>query len=90
MGNKPALSAPSDITSLVVTATEREILICLQEHGDNIPANIADRTDRHTKYVTRLCVELEDRGLLANKGRGVYRLTPDGRQLAREVHNQPD
>lgn len=68
----------------MVTPTEKEILLCLQEFGDNLPANIADRTDRHTKYVTRLCVEMENKGLLENKGRGVYRLTPDGRQLARE------
>lgn len=60
-----------------------EILHHLQRNGDNVPANIADGIERHAKYVTKKMRDLEERGLVENKGRGVYTLSPDGRELAR-------
>jgi Mn-dependent DtxR family transcriptional regulator len=65
------------------TPTEMDILHHLQRHGDNVPANIAEDIDRHAKYVTTKMRDLEERGLVENKGRGVYALSPDGRELAR-------
>jgi Mn-dependent DtxR family transcriptional regulator len=63
--------------------TKLEILKDLQVNGDNVPANIAENIDRHPKYVTRSLTELEDDGYVINKGRGVYTLSPDGREVAR-------
>jgi len=65
------------------TPTEREILRYLQLNGDDIPANVADGIGRHSKYVTQKMRDLEDRGYLVNKGRGVYTLSPDGREWVR-------
>lgn len=68
---------------------ERKILRDLYRNGDNVPANIAENADLHSKSVSR-CLSgddesLEDRGLVRNKGRGVYTLTKEGLKLAQEL-----
>lgn len=67
------------------TPTEMEILRDLQQNGDNVPANVADNIDRHAKYVIVKLSDLADRGLVLNKGRGVYTLSPDGREYVRQA-----
>jgi DNA-binding MarR family transcriptional regulator len=74
----------------VVTPTEKEVLLALQERGDDVPANIAEHIDRHAKYVTRKLADMEGKGIIENKGRGVYSLTPDGRELARKIRSESD
>ena len=67
---------------------EMDVLIDLLIHGDNVPANIADNTGRHSKSISRRLPDLEDRGLVKNKGRGVYTLTPEGIDMARTLRDQ--
>lgn len=71
-----------------VTPTELEILRDIQIHGDNVPTNIAENIDAASKYVNRKLADLEDRGLVRNKGRGVWTLSPDGRKLVRSEFSE--
>lgn len=61
-----------------LSPVERAILEHLRDSGDDVPANIADEKGFHMKSVSRSVSDLEDRGLVENKGRGVYRSTQDG------------
>lgn len=61
---------------------ERAALVDLLENGDNVPSNIARSTDTHKKSVNRCLINLADRDLVSNKGAGVYKLTPTGREVA--------
>jgi DNA-binding MarR family transcriptional regulator len=63
---------------------EKDVLLCLSEKGDNIPANIADETGLHSKSVSRILSGsegLESKGLIENKGRGVWTLTEEGAEV---------
>ena len=76
-----------------LSPVERATLICLLNRGDNVPMNIADETEFHSKSVSRSLSNLEDRGHVENKGRGVWTLTTSGvdlAQLAREIENESD
>jgi len=67
-----------------LTPTEQDVLMSLShEHGQgcNIAANLADETGRSPRAVGRALSSLHDRGLIASKGRGVYRLTNRGDAL---------
>lgn len=63
-----------------LSPVERAIILDLGEHGDNIPANIAENSEKHVKSVSRSLANLEEEGLVRNKGRGVYTLTPEGKE----------
>ena len=63
-----------------LTPMEKDILEDLQEHGTNIPANIADRGIGHRNSISRSLNELEKKGMTRNKGRGVWTLTEAGRE----------
>ena len=65
-----------------LSPVEKAILVTLYESGDNVPANIADQSDHHSKSVSRSLADLEDRGHVENKGRGVWSLTYSGVDLA--------
>lgn len=65
-----------------LSPVERAILTDLSENGDNVPTNIADSTGHHSKSVSRSLSNLEDREIVRNKGRGVWTLTADGKELA--------
>jgi len=67
---------------MTLSPVERAALIDLLENGDNVPANIADSTGKHPKSLIRSLKNLEERGYVINKGRGVYRLTTTGTDLA--------
>jgi Mn-dependent DtxR family transcriptional regulator len=60
--------------------TERRTLVDLIENGDNIPKNIANNVDRHVGSIRRAVAKLEEKGLIKNKGGGVYTLTERGRE----------
>jgi predicted transcriptional regulator len=62
----------------MLSPVEMEVLVDLLVHGDNVPGNIAENTGRHPKSVSKRLPDLEEHGLIRNKGRGVYTLTPDG------------
>ena len=64
--------------------TDNRILQDLQENGQNLGANVAENIDRNRKYVGNRLRQLEDYGLVEDIGRGVYRITEDGKeQLAK-------
>lgn len=67
---------PSPVQKIVLT----ELLL----YGDNSPVNVAKGHDVHHKSVSRTLSELEDDGLVENKGNGVYRLTKKGESAAQE------
>jgi len=76
-----------------LTPTEREVLVSLsREHGDgdNIQTNLADSTGRSSRSVSRAVERLLDRGLVRNKGRGVYRLSEEGREVADRLDRLDD
>ena len=54
------------------------ILELLEEEGQYPPKIIAEKIDRHPKYVGTRCRELRDRGFLKNLGRGLYQITEQG------------
>jgi Mn-dependent DtxR family transcriptional regulator len=65
--------------------TERDILLCLLLTGDSLPITIGTLMGRHTKSVSRSIQPLIDDGLIVEKDRGVYALTPEGYAEARRV-----
>ena len=78
-----------------LTPTARDVLLDLRPrlsggNGDNIQSNIIDNTGRSTKAVSTALEYLEDRGLVTDKGRGVYRLTDRGRDLADQLSELDD
>lgn len=60
--------------------TEQKTLTDLMKNGDNIPKNIAENVDRHAGSIRRAAANLEERGLIKNKGGGVYTLTEKGEE----------
>lgn len=66
------------------TDAQKAVLKHLFEKGDNLPANIAEDTDYHRNYLTNQIRELAEAGLVRNKGRGVWTLTPAGRNAVRQ------
>jgi len=70
-----------------LTPTERDILEHLLLRGDDRAVNIAEHTGRHRVSVSQRASDLEDKGLLINKGNGVYRLTNAGLTAARNVRD---
>lgn len=71
-----------------LSPVERETLVILYAHGDNVPKGISDRADRHSKSVSRSLSRLEDRGYVARKNRyGVWTLTDEGESVAEELQN---
>jgi len=74
--------------------TDRDVLRDLlpppRGNGDNIQTNIADNTGRSPKAVSQALERLEDDDLVRNKGRGVYRLTNHGRDIAQNLSDLGD
>ena len=68
-----------------LTPTERDILVHLLLRGDDRAVNIAEHEDRHRVSVSQRAADLEDKGLIRNKGNGVYALTRDGVTVARDI-----
>lgn len=77
-----------------LTPTERDVLLDLRRrpdgNGDNIQSNIMENTDRTMKSVGSALESLENRGLVVDKGRGVYRLTEEGETLADQLGDLGD
>jgi Mn-dependent DtxR family transcriptional regulator len=63
------------------------IIRALEEHGDNVPGNIAELIDYHPKSVSRGLNDLAEEGYVRNKGRGVWTVTPSGRKA---IESQPN
>jgi len=70
---------------MALTEVQRAILTHLLTEGDDVPANIADEQGYHRNSVVRAAKPLVDDDLIVNKGRGVYRLTSEGREQARDL-----
>lgn len=69
----------------MLSPVEIEVLRDLLVNGDNVPANTAENVDRHAKSASRSLSNLEEDGLVENKGRGVWTLTPEGVEAARSL-----
>lgn len=65
--------------------TEDDILLCLLLTGDSLPITIGNLMGRHTKSISRSIPPLIEDGLVVEKDRGVYALTPDGHAEAQRV-----
>jgi predicted transcriptional regulator len=72
----------------MLTQVDREILVALLCGGDNLPSNLSEITNRHTQSIQQRVGQLEEEGLVANKGGGVYRLTFAGVTTARSVFQE--
>ena len=68
-----------------LTPTERDILLGLLLVGDALPVTIASSVGRHPRSVSRSVPTLVDAGLVVEKDRSVYALTPAGFAEARRV-----
>jgi Mn-dependent DtxR family transcriptional regulator len=72
-----------------LTPVQKDVLLFLLNKGDDIPANIADGTKRHSKSVSRVLTGMDESllelGLVEDKGRGVYSLTDEGEERARSI-----
>ena len=73
-----------------LTPTERELLVYLLVRGPDIPPNISEDIDRHGYSVRRSGGDLEEDGLVRNKGRNVFALTDDGVMVARDLLDNGD
>lgn len=67
---------------MTLKPTEQDVLAALYRRGDDIQSNLSDSTERTMKSVGRALKALEDKGLIVDKGRGVYRLTEQGETVA--------
>ncbi|MFB6187855.1 MAG: hypothetical protein ABEI86_13450 [Halobacteriaceae archaeon] len=56
------------------------ILELLSEEGQYPPKIIAEKIDKHPKYVGERCRTLRDYGLTRNLGRGLYQITDQGEE----------
>lgn len=65
--------------------TESDILVGLLLIDDALPREIAEAVGRHPRSVSRSVSELIDEGLVVEKGRSVYALTPAGYAEARGI-----
>ena len=72
----------------MLSPVDRDAIVDLLEHGDNSPRNIADNTDRNASSVSRRLGILEEKGIVKNKGSGVWTLTYEGILMARTVRNE--
>lgn len=74
-----------------LTDVEGDVILVLFLWGDNIPANIGERAGRPASSVNYVLSTKDDsltaRGIVENKNRGVYTLTDQGEQLARDLLN---
>jgi len=61
-----------------LSPVERDILVDLLYNGDDSPRNIHRRTGRSREAVSRRCGSLVEKGLVVDKGGGVYKLTNAG------------
>jgi len=68
----------------------RAVLVDLLLNGDNTPKNLADNTGKHQKSISNKMADLEEEGLVLNKGGGVYTLTIEGMQAARAIRRAQD
>lgn len=66
-----------------LTPTEEDVIRHLFLRGDDRAVNIAEETGRHRVSVSQRAADLEQKGLLRNKGNGVYTLTNAGLTRAR-------
>lgn len=67
-------------------STDDAILETLQEEGNQQPVHVAEKINRHRKYVGERLRKLAEYGLVENLGRGLYRITDEGEQyLAGEL-----
>jgi predicted transcriptional regulator len=80
----------TDLALTMLSQVDREILVALLCGGDNLPSNLAEITGRHTQSVQQRISELEEEGLVANKGGGVYRLSFAGVTTARAIYRESD
>jgi Mn-dependent DtxR family transcriptional regulator len=71
-----------------LSPTEADILVALLLIGDALPLSIAEITGRHPRSVSRSVPKLVDRGLVVEKHRSVYVLTPRGYRKARRLVRQ--
>lgn len=60
------------------STTDDPILETLREDGNQQPVHVAERINRHRKYVGERLRKLARHGLVENMGRGLYRITVDG------------
>jgi len=65
--------------------TESDVLVGLLLIDDALPREIAEVVGRHPRSVSRSVSELVDEGLVVEKGRSVFALTPEGYREAREI-----
>jgi predicted transcriptional regulator len=65
--------------------TESDILVGLLLIDDALPREIAEAVGRHPRSVSRSVSELVDEGLVVEKGRSVFALTPEGYAEARGI-----
>lgn len=74
--------------------TDFEILEAFEEHGRNVPANIAIHIDKDRPYINTRIPALHDHGLLSYIGpaekTGLYELTDRGKAALnhRDVYNE--
>jgi Mn-dependent DtxR family transcriptional regulator len=62
-----------------------DILVALLLVGDSLPITIAEVTGPHPGSVSRTMPDLVDAGLVVEKHRSVYALTPEGYAAARGI-----
>jgi Mn-dependent DtxR family transcriptional regulator len=70
---------------MLLTPAQEAILKHLLTEGDDTAANIADKAGMHRNSISRAAKPLKEEDLIKNKGRGVYRLTSEGREEARDL-----
>lgn len=68
-----------------LTSVERSILVTLLLSGDDKPSNISKKSDFTRSAVARRCNNLEEEGLIYEKGGGIYTLTNAGVQVAQNL-----
>lgn len=76
------------MSEYMLTAVDREVLVCLLLDGANTPSNIADIVGRHPNSVMDSLDRLEDSGYVRDKGGGVHSLTYQGAVTAQTVRRE--
>lgn len=67
-------------TDWMYPSTDDPILETLREEGNQQPVHVAEKINRHRKYVGERLRTLADYGMVENLGQGLYRITEEGQQ----------
>lgn len=77
---------PVTMDHQMLSPVDRDVIVDLLLHGDNTPQNIARNTERSPSSVSRRLSTLKEKGIVRNKGSGVWTLKEEGILMGQTIY----